>query len=139
MTATALLRIVSVVALLQFIGHGTMFVRARPTHGPDEAAVVDAMRSHAFSFARAPRTYWDMYFGYGLEAAFVCLVEAALFWLLAGAAPESASLIRSIAILFAVANLAHIAMLARYFAFPLPMVFDAAIAAGLFAAALVAS
>src|SRR5579864_9020289 len=53
MTTTLLLRIVSVVALLQFVGHGTMFVRARPTHGPDEVAVVDAMRSHAFTFALA--------------------------------------------------------------------------------------
>jgi hypothetical protein len=138
MTSALLLRIVSVVALLQFVGHGTMFVLARPTHGPDEVAVVDAMRSRAFTFALAPRTYWDMYFGYGLEAAFVCLVEAALFWLLAGATSGNAALVRSVAALFAVANVAHIVMLVRYFAFPLPMVFDALIAAGLVAAAVVA-
>jgi hypothetical protein len=131
-----LLRIVSVVALLQFVGHGALFVRARPTHGPDEVAVVEAMRSHAFTFASAPRSYWDMYFGYGLEAAFVCLVEAVLFWLLAGAALAQPALVRSVAVLFAVANVAHIAMLARYFAFPVPMAFDALIAAGLLAAAV---
>jgi hypothetical protein len=112
-----------------------MFVRARPTHGAAEVAVVDAMRSQAFLFASAPRTYWDMYFGYGLEAAVVCLVEAILFWLLAGAAPGCAVLVRSVAALFAAANLAHIVMLLRYFAFPLPMVFDGIIAAGLIAAA----
>jgi hypothetical protein len=138
MTSTLLLRIVSVVALLQFVGHGTMFVRARPTHGPDEVAVVDAMRSHAFTFALAPHTYWDMYFGYGLEAAFVCLVEAVLFWLLAGAAPGNGPLVRSVAALFVIANVVHIVMLVRYFAFPVPIVFDGLIAAGLFAAALVA-
>jgi hypothetical protein len=138
MTATLVLRAVSVVAFLQFVGHGTMFVRARPTHGPDEIAVVDAMRSHAFTFASAPRTYWDMYFGYGLEAAFVCLVEAVLFWLLAGSAPGAPALVRSIALLFAVGNIAHVAMLARYFAFPVPMAFDAIIAAGLLGAAAVA-
>jgi hypothetical protein len=115
-----------------------MFVRARPSHGPEEVAVVDAMRSRAFKFALAPRTYWDMYFGYGLEAAFVCLVEAVLFWQLAGAAPGNATLVRSVTALFAVANVAHMAMLMRYFAFPVPMVFDGIIAAGLIAAAVVA-
>ena len=133
-----LLRIVSVVAFLQFVGHGTMFVRAKPTHGPAEVAVVDAMKSHAFPFASAPRTYWDMYFGYGLEAAFVCLVEAILFWLLAGVAPANPAFVRSAAALFAVANVAHLAMLARYFAFPVPMAFDGVIAAGLAAAAFLA-
>ena len=138
MTSSLLLRIIAVLAFLQFLGHGTMFVRARPTHGPNEVAVVDAMRSHVFTFALAPRSYWDMYYGYGLEAAFVCLVEAALFWLLAGAASGNAGLIRSLAGLFAAANVAHIAMLVRYFAFPVPMVFDALIGAGLVAAAVVA-
>src|SRR6266567_2555154 len=33
MRADLLLRIVSIVAFLQFVGHGTLFVRARPTHG----------------------------------------------------------------------------------------------------------
>ena len=134
--STILFRIVAIVALVQFVGHGTMFVKARPTHGAAEVAVVDAMRSQAFTFASAPRTYWDMYFGYGLEAAFVCLVEAVLFWLLAAAPPGSAPLVRSVAWLFAAANVAHIAMLVRYFAFPLPMVFDGLIAAGLAAAAM---
>jgi hypothetical protein len=138
MTPSTLLRIVSIVALLQFAGHGTTFVRARPTHGPEEVALVDAMRSHAFTFAAAPRSYWDMYFGYGLEAAFVCLVEAILFWQLAGAASATPALVRSIAALFAVANVAHFAMVARYFAFPLPMAFDAVIAVGLLAAILLA-
>jgi hypothetical protein len=138
MTAAALFRIVAVIALLQFIGHGTMFVRARPTHGPQEVAVVRAMQSHTFTFATAPRTYWDMYFGYGLEAAFVCLVEAILFWLLASAATKNRALVRSVAGLFAAANVAHIVMLVAYFAFPLPMMFDGLIAAGLVAAALLA-
>jgi hypothetical protein len=137
MTAPVLLRIVAVVALLQFIGHGAMFVRARPSQGPEEAAIVEAMRSRVFTFAAAPRSYWDMYFGYGLEAAFVCLVEALLFWLLAAASPVDVALVRSIATLFAVANAAHCVMLARYFAFPVPMLFDTLIALGLIAVAIV--
>ncbi len=138
MNPALLLRVVSVVAFLQFVGHGMLFVRARPTHGPAEVAVVEAMRSQAFTFAAAPRTYWDMYFGYWLEAAVVCLVEAVLFWLLAGAAQRDPVIVRSVAVLFAAANVAHLAMLVRYFAFPVPMAFDAIIAAGLVAAAVVA-
>jgi hypothetical protein len=134
--SAVLLRVVAVVAFLQFVGHGIMFVKARPTHGPAEVAVVDTMRSQAFTFASAPRTYWDLYFGYGLEAACVCLVEAVLFWLLAGAPSGSAPLVRSVAWLFAAANSAHIVMLVRYFAFPVPMMFDGLIAAGLIAAAV---
>jgi len=136
-SAPLLLRVVAVVALLQGVSHGTLFVRARPTHGLEEAAVVQAMKGHAFKFAAAPRTYWDMYFGYGLEAAFVCLVEAVLFWQLAGGTCGDTALVRSIAALFAIGNVAHCVMLVRYFAFPLPMAFDAIIAIGLTAVAVV--
>ena len=136
MSVSLLLRALAIVAVIQFAGHGGLFVLSRPTHGVDEVAVVNAMREHAFMFAAAPRTYWDMYFGYGLEAAFVCLLEAVLFWMVAGAPAGSASLVRSIAVLFAVWNLAHFVMLMRYFAFPLPMVFDGLLAIGLIAVAI---
>jgi len=46
--------------------------------------------------------------------------------------------VRSIAVLFAVSNVAHGVMLQRYFAFPLPIVFDLIVAIGLTAVALVA-
>lgn len=137
MKSGVLLRTIAIVAFLQFLGNGMMFVSARPTHGPREVAVVEAMRSQSFTFGSAPRSYWDMYFGYGLEAAFICLVEAILFWLLA-AASSGISLVRSVAWLFAIANVAHIVMLVRYFAFPVPMLFDAVVALGLIAAALLA-
>jgi len=136
MKSQRLLRILAVIAFLQFAGHLALFVRARPTHGPEEVNVVQTMRSNAFRFAAAPRTYWDMYFGYGLEAAFICLIEAALLWILASAPSGSGALVRSVAVLFAVANVAHAGMLLRYFAFPMPMVFDTLIAAGLVAVAI---
>jgi hypothetical protein len=127
--ATALLSVAAATAFTQFVGHGTLFVRSRPTHGPEEVAVVEAMRTHAFAFAAAPRTYWDMYFGYGLEAAFICLVEAVLLWQLASLAASAPKAVRPMVALVLAANIAHLVMLARYFAFPLPMMFDAAIAA----------
>lgn len=49
----------------------------------------------------------------------------------AAIATRNAALVHHIVGLFLIANVAQIAILARCFAFPLPMVFDALIAAGL--------
>jgi len=138
LNAAVLMRFVGLLALVQAVGHGTLFLRATPTHGPDEVAVVEAMRSNTFTFAQAPRSYWDMYTGYGLESAAICVVEGALFWVLAGIVRREPARVRSVLMLFAVANLAHMAMVWRYFAFPIPMVFDGAIALGLTGAIILA-
>jgi hypothetical protein len=115
MRLSTLLRLAAIVALLQFAAHGAMFVRAKPTHGTSEIAVVQAMKEHQFDFGGAKRSYWDMYFGYGLEAAFICLVEAVLFWQLAGFAAVAPAAVKPIAALFLVANLAHAVLVIRYF------------------------
>lgn len=130
MSGPTWLRIAAVVALLQFLAHGSLFVRARPRNGPAEVAVVEAMRSHRFNFAGSMRSYWDMYFGYGVFAAFFCLVEAVLFWQLAGAGGTAVGLVKSIALLFAMVNVLHIGLVARYF-FIVPAIPDALIAIAL--------
>ena len=127
MKAAVWLRVVSALAFVQFCAHTVRFITYAPAHGPDEVAVVQAMKSHYFLFAGAPRSYWDFYFGYGLLAAFSCLVEAVLFWLLAGIARSSVALARPIVVLFLLANIAHATLTWTYF-FPLPMYFDLAIA-----------
>src|SRR5207248_9043435 len=110
-----LLRVAAVVALLQFFGHTALFLRAKPTHGDAEVAVVTAMRAHRFSFGGSLRSYWDMYFGYGVEAAFICLVEAILFWQLATIAAVAPTMVRPIVALFLRANVAHAILVTRYF------------------------
>jgi hypothetical protein len=130
-----LIRAASLVALLQFVAHGTMFLRYAPKHGPAEAAVVEAMRSQSFNFGGSVRSYWDLYVGYGLLAAFTCLVEAVLLWQLAALVSTTSAPVRPILALIILANLGHIALCWRYFFF-VPMIPDAAIAACL-AAALV--
>jgi hypothetical protein len=127
-----LLRIAAALALVQALAHTAMFLNMHPTHGADEIAVVSAMKSHAFLFGGFNRTYWDMYFGYGLLAALVVFVEAALFWLLAGLPVEDRRL-RPIVGLFILYNLAHAALLARYF-FAIPIFADLIVAAALLAA-----
>lgn len=128
MKSVGWLRAASVVATLQFVAHSAMFLSAKATHGPVEVAVVEAMRSHQFLFDGSLRSYWDMYFGYGLFAAFNCLVEAVLFWQLATLAKTGAVLVRPIVALFCIANLGYALLVLRYF-FVVPLIPDVAIAA----------
>src|SRR5213593_3211603 len=100
MKPTVLLRIASVVALVQFAAHTLLFVFSSPKHGPEESAVVEAMKAHRFNFIGSMRSYWDFYFGYGLEAAFFCLLEAVLFWQLGTIAKTAPLVIRPIVVLF---------------------------------------
>jgi len=127
MKTVILLRIAAVVALVQFCAHTTLFMTYVPRHGPDEVSVVQAMQSHYFSFSGSLRSYWDMYFGYGLFSAFNCLLEAVLLWQLAGIAKNFPHLIRPVAALFVAANIGYAILVWKYF-FPLPSYFDIAIA-----------
>ena len=127
MTTSTVLRVAALVAALQFFGHAALFLRSRPTHGDAEVAVVETMKAHRFDFGGSMRSYWDMYFGYGIEAAFVCLVEAILFWLLATAGGSASAIVRPIIVLFLVANVAHALLVTRYFFF-VPLVPDVLIA-----------
>ena len=128
MTASLTLRLASAIALLQWVAHTALFLRSTPRHGAEEVAVIDAMRSHRFAFAGASRSYWDFYFGYGLMAAFVVLVEAVLFWQLAGGVAASRSLVRAVATLFLLYNVGHALLAARYF-FITPIIPDVLLAA----------
>lgn len=123
MKLSTLFRIAAVVAAIQFLGHTSLFLTYQPAHGPDEVAVVQAMQTHFFSFSGYVRSYWEMYFGYGLFSAFNCLIEALLFWFIAPLANDHAKLILPIAATFLFANLGYTALIARYF-FALPGYFD---------------
>jgi hypothetical protein len=127
MKTVTLLRIAAVVALVQFCAHTTLFMTYVPMHGPDEVSVVQTMQSHYFSFSGSLRSYWDMYFGYGLFSAFNCLLEAVLLWQLASIATNFPHLVRPVAALFVAANIGYTILVWKYF-FPLPSYFDIAIA-----------
>ena len=137
MNTAVLLRVAAVIALFQFLAHTTLFVTYTPMHGADEIQVVQIMQSHVYSFSGSPRSYWDMYFGYGLFSAFNCLIEAALLWMLAAIARENAPRTRPIAALFLFANVGYTALVWKYF-FPLPSYFDIALVLVLGLAILVA-
>ena len=138
MTTATLLRTAAGLAAVQGIAHGTLFLRAKPRHGPAEIAVIQAMQSKRFDFAGATRSYWDFYIGYGLEAAAACVVEAVLFWQLARMAQSQPALVRPTVVLFVLVNIGHALLAARYF-FYVPIVFDLLIAFCLGAACVTAA
>lgn len=123
------LRLTSVVALLQSIGHAMLFLTARPGHGPDETAVLETMRSRAFDFGGfSPHSYWDMYFGYGLIAVVLAVLIGVLLWLVSDLASSPRQVLRfgaAIGVTVAV----HAAIVARYF-FMLPLIFDVLVLSG---------
>ena len=135
MRITLLLKLAAGLAAVQGTAHGALFLSARPRHGPAEEAVVEAMRTQAFDFGGARRSYWDFYTGYGLEAAAVCLLEAALLLMLARIARVNPRLVGPSVLLLIAANLGHIALTARYF-FYVPILFDGLIALVLLSATL---
>lgn len=122
-----LLRIASVVALLQGLAHTLLIVSATPKHGPDEIAVLGAMKAHRFDFLGSMRSYWDFYFGYALFVALTCVIEAVLFWQLADLAASHPALARPMVALFCGANIGFALLAARYF-FVTPIVPDVVIA-----------
>jgi hypothetical protein len=128
-----LVRIAAVLALLQGAAHAAMFMTYRPSHGPDEALVIETMRRFVFNFGGPRHSYWDLYFGYGVLAAGACFVEAGLLWIAAPLGRTEPRRLMGIVALVIAANLAHAAVIARYF-FYTPLVADLIIATVLAAA-----
>jgi hypothetical protein len=122
-----LLRVASLVALLQGLAHTILIVSATPKHGPEEIAVLGAMKGYRFDFLGSLRSYWDFYFGYALFVALTCVIEAVLFWQLAGIAAAHPALVRPIIALFCGANIVFALLAAKYF-FVTPIVPDVILA-----------
>jgi hypothetical protein len=126
MRTVMFLRGAAILAAVQGLAHGALFISAKPRHGDAEVALVTAMKANRFFMGGLG--YWDYYFGYGLVAASACLVEAALLWQIATMAATQPVLVRPMVVVFVLANLGHALLLARYFKFPLPIAFDLIIA-----------
>ncbi len=135
MSVTILLYIATALALIQYVAHAFLFLRAKPSHGQEEIAVVNAMKSYRWNFSGFRRSYWDFYFGYGLLAILWGIIEIILLWQLAGIASTSSVSIAAILILLLAANIGHAILTLRYF-FLMPAIFDFLIAIVLFLALL---
>lgn len=123
------LKIAAVIALVQYVAHAMLFLRAKPAHGKAEVELIDAMKSHQWVFNGFRRSYWDFYFGYGLLVILWGFVETALLWLLATVASSGAP-VTGIIVLLLAANIAHGILALRYF-FLIPTIFDSLVAIAL--------
>jgi hypothetical protein len=97
---TIFLRIASVLTLIHCVAHTIRGVLSGPTHGPEEIAVIETMKSHAFNFGGSLRGYWDFHLGYGLFLTDILLIQGLLFWYLAGLVKTNSLAIRPILALF---------------------------------------
>jgi hypothetical protein len=127
MRAPLLLRIAAVLTFLYFAGH-TAGMPWTPATGPEEAPVLEAMRSHSFDADGFKRTYWDFYFGFGVIISAYLLVQAVVLWQLGSLARTDAARIRPIAASFLVGFLINAFLAWKYF-FAIPLVMALAISA----------
>jgi hypothetical protein len=93
MTSKVLLRAAAILTFIHAVLHTVGGLFRTPSNGPTETAVIGAMKSATFDFMGSMRSYWDFYFGFGLNVSVTLLIETAILWQLANlasAAPERA-------------------------------------------------
>lgn len=127
MRATLLLRIASVLAFLHAAGHTIGGVLGKPRNGAEEIAVIDTMKEHFFHVMGSIRSYWDFFFGYGVNASVVMLVTAIVFWQLGTIAKSNSMQVRPIILVLGLQFLVTAAIAWRYF-FIAPAVMEIVIA-----------
>jgi hypothetical protein len=118
-SAAFFLRVASVLSVLHCIGHtiGGVFGVDAPL-GTKEGAVVEVMKSNQFDVMGATRSYWDFLIGYGLTISVSSLIQAVVFWQLAGLAKTEPGRVRPIIAAFFFANLGFAILAWRYFFMP---------------------
>jgi hypothetical protein len=123
MRATILLRVTSVLLVVQAMLHTIGGVFGAPPPGAGAAAML-AMRANHFMVMGVDRSYYWFYIGFGLAITVSLLVESALFWMLSGMVRRTGALLRPILWLYALGYVA-MTVLAAVFFFPPPLIFDA--------------
>ena len=101
MKPSLFLRSASVLTLVHCILHTIGGVLSPPQHGAEEIALVETMSAHRFDFMGSMRSYADFMLGYGLFVTVVLLVDAVIFWQLAGLARARPDGLRPIVAVFA--------------------------------------
>jgi hypothetical protein len=116
---TVFLRVAAVLSFLHCIGHtiGGVFSVDAPS-GTKEGAVVAAMKSNHFDVMGATRSFWDFFIGYGLTISISELLQAVVFWQLAGLAKTDPRRMRPIIATFLFANLGFAILAWKYFFLP---------------------
>ena len=133
MTPTTFLRTASILTLIHAVLHTVGGVLSPPKHGAEEVLVLETMRAHRFEFMGSLRSYADFLLGYGVFVALILLVDAVLFWQLAGLAPSKPAWMRPILAVF-IFNFVAMAIVSWRYFFIAPVATELIIAACLAAA-----
>jgi hypothetical protein len=120
MKSSTFLRIASVITFLYFVGH-TASIPWTPAVGPGEAPVLEAMKAHSFDVLGSNRTYWDLYFGFGVIISAYLLVQAVVLWQLGSLAKREPAQVRAIVASFLVAFIVNAFLSWKYF-FVVPLI-----------------
>ena len=78
------LRIAAALQAFGVVGHNVETLSTKPTHGPGEQAVFDAMRGFQFDLMGATRSTWDLYRGYQFSTTVTFVLLVTLLWMLSG-------------------------------------------------------
>jgi hypothetical protein len=120
MKSSTFLRIASVITFLYFAGH-TASIPWTPAIGPGETPILEAMKAHSFNVLGSNRTYWDLYFGFGIIISGYLLVQAVVLWQLGALAKREPAQVRPIVVSFLVAFIINAFLSWKYF-FVIPLI-----------------
>jgi hypothetical protein len=135
MTATAWLRVSSIIALLFAAGHTLGGVKQWSPMGDNP--VLQAMKATRFDIMGTNRSYFDFYMGFGHSLSVAQVMLTILLWQLATLARTNAAGVRPMIAVIALATLAG-GVVAWRFIFPVPALFSLALVASLAVAYVVA-
>jgi len=120
-----LLAFAAITAGVQALAHAALFIGKRYTADSPEGPVIAAMKSRSFDLGvLGARSFWDMYFGYGLVAATFAAFVAAIVAVAANTTDQATR--RRLIITTTAAILVHAVLVAMFF-FLLPLLFDLAL------------
>jgi hypothetical protein len=121
MNASLLLKIGAIILFVYSTGHtfgAVIFYRA---HSPEEAAIMDSMKGYRVPLkVSSARTLWDFFYGFGLAVGFLNYALAAIAWIAARQAAQSAPFVGPISLILTAACLSQTYLSWRYF-FKMPL------------------
>jgi hypothetical protein len=115
MTPRLWLRIAAVLQALGVVGHNLETLSTRPTHGPQEQAVFDAMRGFQFNLMGSMRSTWDFYRGYQFATTVTFVLAAVLLWLLSGMSSRAPREARPLVLALTLAQLFNVVIAWKFF------------------------
>ena len=109
------LRIAAALQALGTLGHNLETLSTKPTHGPQEQAVFDAMRRFQFTVMGSARSTWDFYRGYQFSTTVTFLLIIGLLWILSNMSRRAPREAKPLVLALLVAQLCNVAIAGIFF------------------------